>query len=78
MLEASKQFRLGEGTYAIPVFARESGLTAADRAAVMMAREEINAAPPEGVRPVAEPEYSADGRAALFVVPIVAAARRRS
>ena len=72
VLEASKQFRLGEGTYAIPVFARESGLTAADRAAVMMAREEINAAPPEGVRPVAEPGYSADGRAALLVVPIVA------
>ena len=37
-----------------------------------MAREEINAAPPEGVRPVAEPGYSADGRAALLVVPIVA------
>ena len=72
VLEASKQFRLGEGTYAIPVFARESGLTAADRAAVMMAREEINAAPPEGVRPVADPGYSADGRAALLVVPIVA------
>jgi RND superfamily putative drug exporter len=72
VLEASKQFRLGEGTYAVPVFARESGLTAADRAAVMMAREEINAAPPEGVRPVAEPGYSADGRAALLVVPIVA------
>ncbi len=72
VLEASKQFRLGEGTYAIPVFARESGLTAADRAAVMMAREEINAAPPEGVRPVAEPGYSPDGRAALLVVPIVA------
>ena len=72
VLEASRQFRLGEGTYAVPVFARESGLTAADRAAVMMAREEINAAPPEGVRPVAEPGYSADGRAALLVVPIVA------
>ena len=72
VLEASRQFRLGEGTYAVPVFARASGLTAADRAAVMMAREEINAAPPEGVRPVAEPGYSADGRAALLVVPIVA------
>jgi RND superfamily putative drug exporter len=72
VLEASKEFRRGEGTYAVPVFARERGLTAADRAAVMKAREEINGAPPEGVRPVAEPAYSADGRAALLVVPIVA------
>jgi RND superfamily putative drug exporter len=54
------------------VFARDEGLTPEDRAAVEEVRSAINAAPPEGVRPVGEAQFSADGKAGLLVVPIVA------
>jgi RND superfamily putative drug exporter len=72
VLEASRQFARAEGTYAIPVFVRDDGLTGEDAAAIEAVRDEINASPPEGVRPVGEPQFSEDGRAALLVVPIVA------
>ena len=72
VLDASREFPQAEGTYAIAVFSRDGGLTADDRDAVERVREEIDAAPPEGVRPVGQPVYSEDGEASLIVVPIVA------
>lgn len=71
-LELSKQFANGEGVSAIAVFAREEGLTTADRAFVEETQAELAASPPEGVVAVSPPQYSEDGRATLLVVQIVA------
>jgi RND superfamily putative drug exporter len=70
-LELSDRFPSAEGVAAIAVFARASGLTPDDRAAVARAREELAASPPEGVESVSPPQPSRDGKAALVVAQIV-------
>jgi RND superfamily putative drug exporter len=71
-LELSDQFPSAEGVAAIAVFAREGGLTPADRQAIADVREELDANRPEGVVSVSPPQLSPDGEAALVVSQIVA------
>jgi len=70
-LELSDQFGSAEGIEAIVVFARDGGLTAADREHIARAQAELADNPPEGVVSVSPAQPSENGEAALLVVQIL-------
>jgi RND superfamily putative drug exporter len=70
-LELSDQFGSAEGIEAIVVFARDGGLTAADREHVASVQAGLAENPPEGVVSVSPLQPSQNGEAALVVVQIV-------
>jgi RND superfamily putative drug exporter len=70
-LELSDRFPSAEGAAAIPVFARQGGLTGDDRRAVASIRDELDTEKPEGVVSVSPIQLAEDGEAALLVVQIV-------
>ena len=70
--ELTEQFPSADGTAAIVVFSRESGLTDGDRAAIAEIRTELDRDRPEGVVAVSPPQPSEDRAAALLVAQIVA------
>jgi RND superfamily putative drug exporter len=73
VLEIGKRFPSGQVTAAVVVFRDAAGLDPADRAAVEATRTSLNAAPPQGMLPVAAPALSPDGKAALLIAGIRAA-----
>jgi RND superfamily putative drug exporter len=70
VLELGKRFPSGQVTAAVVVFRDAAGLDPADRAAVEATRRSLNAAPPQGMLPVAAPALSPDGKAALLIAGI--------
>jgi putative drug exporter of the RND superfamily len=71
-LELSDQFPSAEGVSALGVFAREGGLTPADRERIASIQAELDDNRPGGVVAVGAPQVSENGEAALVVVQIVA------
>jgi RND superfamily putative drug exporter len=72
VLEQLEEFQdeNGEQADAVTVYAREGGLTAADRAAIARDRASLNADRPVGAGPTGPAAVSADGGAALLVTPL--------
>ncbi len=68
--ELQDRFPGGDLATAVVVYAREDGLTAADRRAVAGHRDAIAADPPAGALPPTPVVGSEDGRAAVFSVPL--------
>jgi putative drug exporter of the RND superfamily len=60
----------GEQADAVIVYAREGGLTAADRAAIAEDRASLNSDRPQGAGATGPPIFSEDGTAALLVTPL--------
>ena len=69
-LEALEEFPSGDEVDAITVFARDGGLTAADRAAVERVRVAVNAKQRKDVGTTRRAVVSKDGSTALLVTPI--------
>jgi len=72
VLEELDQFQAEEGEQAdaVTVYAREGGLTAADRATIAQDRASLNGDRPTGAGPTGPPIFSADGEAALLITPL--------
>jgi RND superfamily putative drug exporter len=68
--ELAEEFPDGELTPAVVVLARDGGLTPADRTAIEADRDAIAADPPESSLPPTPIEYSPDGVAAVYSVPL--------
>lgn len=68
--ELAAEFPGGELTPAVVVSAREAGLTPDDRAAIEADRDAIAADPPESSLPPTPVDYSPDGVAAVYSVPL--------
>jgi RND superfamily putative drug exporter len=73
VLEEVDRFDAGEGEQvdAVIVYAREGGLTAADRAIVARDRASLNADPPVAAGPTGPATFSENGEAALLVTPLL-------
>ena len=70
VLDALEQFGSADVAEAVIVFARGSGLTPADRAAVEAIRTGINADPPPATGAASAPILSDDGEAAILLAPV--------
>jgi putative drug exporter of the RND superfamily len=72
VLEELDQFQTQEGEQAdaVIVYARDGGLTAADRAAIAQDRASLNRDRPEGAGPTGPPVFAPDGEAAILVTPL--------
>jgi RND superfamily putative drug exporter len=72
VLEQLEEFQDGNGEQAdaVTVYAREGGLTAADRAAIAEDRASLNSDRPQGAAATGPPIFSEDGTAALLVTPL--------
>ncbi|MEZ5102086.1 MAG: MMPL family transporter [Thermoleophilia bacterium] len=69
-LEVLDRFARGDVADAVVVYAREGGLTDADRRAIADDRASLTREPPTGVGQVPEPTFAPEGDAALLSVPI--------
>ncbi|HEX2502904.1 MAG TPA: MMPL family transporter [Miltoncostaeaceae bacterium] len=72
VLEQLEQFQdeTGEQADAVIVYARDGGLTAADRATIAEDRASLNRDRPEAAGPTGPPIVSRDGDAALLITPL--------
>ncbi len=72
VLEQLEQFQdeSGEQADAVIVYARDGGLTAADRATIAEDRASLNRDRPEAAGPTGPPVVSRDGDAALLITPL--------
>jgi putative drug exporter of the RND superfamily len=70
VLEALEGFGSADVADAVIVFAREAGLTPADRRAIEAARQDLIDDPPVATGPPAQTTYSDDGVAAIVVAPV--------
>jgi putative drug exporter of the RND superfamily len=72
VLEQLDQFQdeSGEQVDAVIVYARDGGLTAADRATIAQDRASLNGDRPDGAGATGPPIFSEDGTAALLVTPL--------
>jgi putative drug exporter of the RND superfamily len=70
VLDALEGFGSADVADAVIVFAREGGLTAADRGAIERVRADLAADPPVATGPPSPPVLSEDGAAAIVTAPV--------
>lgn len=70
VLDALEGFGSADVADAVIVFAREGGLTAADRGAIERVRADLAADPPVATGPPSPPALSEDGAAAIVTAPV--------
>lgn len=73
VLDALEEFGSADVADAVIVFARDGGLTGADRAAIEDVRGSLAADPPVATGPPAPTVFSDDGAAAILIAPITVA-----